>query len=91
MFSPPRIMIFDAIDDVKKAVLVQVAHVAGVEPAIDESFGGGLGFIPVAHHVGRRLDTYLAPLARGQWLAVPPIRNSVTAGTTRPVLYGLAT
>ena len=60
----------DAIDNIKKAVLVQVAHVAGVEPAFDESLGGGLGLIPVAHHVGWRLDTYLAPLARGQWLAV---------------------
>src|SRR5882757_4492387 len=42
--------VLDAVDDVDKAVLVQIAAVAGVHPAVDHGACGLLGALPIAHH-----------------------------------------
>src|SRR3954462_13629221 len=52
-----------AVDDEEVAVLVDLAHVAGVEPAVDDPLVGFLGLVPVALHDVVALDGDLADLA----------------------------
>ena len=55
MFLPPAVMMISFLRPViaEEAVLVELAEIAGVEPAVDEGLGGGLGLLVVAEeHVG---------------------------------------
>src|SRR5579872_7486103 len=54
-----------AVHDVEVAVLVDPGQVAGVEPAVADRLGGGLGPLPVALHDVRPADDDLAHLALG--------------------------
>src|SRR5712691_6985484 len=61
-----------AIDDEEEAVLVDIAQVAGVEPAAFEGFDVGLGLVPVTLHdiVATNHDLTDVVLARGELLVV---------------------
>src|SRR5579875_2864906 len=54
-----------AVDDEEVAVLVDPAHVAGVQPAVDDGLRRGLRPLPVAAHHVVALDHDLADLADG--------------------------
>ena len=58
------------VADGDEAVGVHRADVAGVQPAVAQRLGGGLGPVPVAHHVVRAAQEDLARLARRAVLAV---------------------
>ena len=54
-----------AVGDEEEALVVEVADVAGVQPAVGiDRLGGGLGLVPVAGHEDRAGDAHLAGLAR---------------------------
>src|SRR4030095_7936422 len=59
-----------AVDEVEPAVLVDVAQVAGQEPAVPERPPGRLGILEVRRHAGRRVHRDLADGARRQRGAV---------------------
>src|ERR1700686_3194568 len=56
--------LFDAADDEKISLLVQVAEVAGSKPAVPKSFPGRGGIIVVSPRDGGTAQRNLAPLAR---------------------------
>src|SRR6185369_8775356 len=59
--------VLDAVVDVEVAVLVQVAGVAGAQPAVAaERPGGRFRQVPVAGHVGAGAGRDLADFTRGQ-------------------------
>src|ERR1700679_2296205 len=42
--------VFDPIDDIDESVLIHVAAVAGMHPAVDHGAGGLFGALPITHH-----------------------------------------
>src|SRR6185437_638820 len=59
-----------AVHDVEVAVLIDAAHVAGVQPAVDDRLGRRLRPLPVALHHVVAADDDLAHLALGHLVAV---------------------
>src|SRR5262249_19876098 len=59
-----------AVDDVQVPLMVQVAQVAGVQPAVPECARGLVRAIDVAGGDHRATDENLADLAGRRWLAV---------------------
>ncbi len=55
------------VDDEAEAFLVQAGQVAGLDPAVDEGLGRGLGLVPVALDHLRTLAPQLADLADRQF------------------------
>ena len=81
-----------AVGDEEEAVLVEVADVAGVQPAVGvDGLGGGLGLVPVAGHEDRAGDADLAGLADAERRCR---RSSTiftdTVGTGGPTEVGLS-
>ena len=62
--------VLDAVDEVQIAVGVEVADVAGAEPAVGERLARRLGVAPVAAHHPGRDQLHLAGLARRHRLPV---------------------
>ena len=63
VLAAPDDHVLGPVGDEQEAVVVEVADVAGVQPAVDDRLGGGLGLVPVARHDDRALDADLAGLA----------------------------
>ena len=69
------------VDEVHVAVVVHVAEVAGVVPAVDERGGRLLGLVPVADHDVLAPDDHLADLAGRQ---AGPVRRRPPRCRPRP-------
>ncbi|CAI8338451.1 MAG: Uncharacterised protein [Halieaceae bacterium] len=68
-FSPVNILpttqnhILRAIDQIQKAILIKIANITGVQPAIYDGLCGGFWAIQVTLDDRRAFDTYLADLS----------------------------
>ncbi len=58
------------VHDVKEAILVQPAHIAGVQPAAGECLGGFGGHVLVAFHDQRAAHADLTRLSRGHFITL---------------------
>src|SRR3979490_908918 len=50
ILSPGNDHVFDPVHYVDESILVHVAGIPSVHPAVDDCFGGLLGTVPITHH-----------------------------------------
>ena len=75
--------VLDAIHNVEESVGIEIADVAGVQPAVHDCLGGGFGAVDVTLDDLRALQLYFSRLASGKRLAAGVHATHVEYGQHR--------